>query len=122
MEMNVGDTVNYVPAMCHALDQDSLGDHAWFFVEKPEPGQPYMTTQEVNAAVNVARVNKQNHKMIPVRPRNHWTAKIKEIGQDGSVTLTDIKGVLAVYECANVPYDPSGRHPHSFHKPKEEIV
>lgn len=128
--MNVGDKVMYVPDHCHALTPDAAGDFPWVVGKRVADGTPRpggrgetkmveMDHQELLRSVRLSKRDKTpfgRTGMELMHPKKAWPGIIKEVNDDGTVTVvvTGAKHGVTL-ECRGVKVDPTGKTPHTVH-------
>ncbi len=91
----VGDSVQYVPDKCNALDEHSPGMFAWQLgwmvntkTKKVEPLTSYVRIKEQMRHIRQRPEDKE--RLVPIKPQVTWDAVVTDVNEDGTLGL-DIK-------------------------------
>ena len=123
--MKIGDNVNYVPAECHALIEDSRGEYPWVVGHKDRAGV-VRELSDAELVVKIKTMRRQGSSMVKehlelVRPKTLWPAVV--VGIDGDKVSLDVDQPNSpITHHVTVPVDPTGKTPHSCHEIKPKVA
>lgn len=128
MTFKVGDKVNYVPDMTHALEKGPNGDYPWVIGVKRVRrvnGRPTEVVEELEgkpledylaALRRSPKADEERKKLVFLRPNTTWPATVVAVHDDGTVDLdikSNVGGVTLNY--TNIELDDNAEQFHSFH-------
>lgn len=134
--MDVGDSVEYMPHICHAYNGNQNNEYPWVIGQKrnphyetdPKTGEKVLVEDIVeldeghlhrNVLPLISRapdIREERKKLVPVRPKNPWPAVVRSINDDGTVDLDIVSNVgvgMVTLHYNRVPVDVDGKIPHS---------
>lgn len=125
--MNIGDKVQYVPDLCHALIANTgdfpakgirVGEYPWV-IEDSDGIE--LTAPEVTKLLKIMRNRKRTPEQMGlkfVRPAVMWPAVVREVLPDGRVRLDVDAPDSAVILHVTIVTDSTGTKPHTCFVPK----
>jgi hypothetical protein len=124
----VGDTVLYVPHLCHKYDRDHLLNYAWVFKGQSNDRKGEMrelTHNEVETILGAVGPGVKRHDrggermdLQPIRPFKMWEGKVTAVNADGTLDL-DIQHGGKPYQTLhyhNLHEDAGKIKPHTWHR------
>lgn len=118
-----GDEVLYVPGEEYAFNKGPDG-FAWSFGRKirgSEDEVEELSEQEVHKMMQLVKriPSKRNH-LVAIQPKKSWSAVVVSVSPGGRASLdvdNEMGGVTL--HLNNIPHDPSGEEPNSWHEESE---
>ena len=135
--LHVGDTVEYLPHICHAFTADGNNQYPWViglrqnphYETNPQTGEKeivediveldegHLHRSVIPRLMNAPNPRDQKSLLVPLRPKNPWRAVVQQIHEDKSADLaieSNIGRGMVTLHYAKVPLDATGRTPHSY--------
>lgn len=127
MSVQVGDTLSYIPDTCHALTAGPAG-YPWVVgvkektIDHSKRGASKevveLTADQLSKRIKSIRkhprAKEQMDKLVFIRPKTLWPAKVTAVNEDGTVNLDVAVGGGVTLHCDNIKECAKGTTPNCY--------